>query len=145
MASASRTRLLAVKSFDVDYVEHLAKTRRKIRNVIAILQGSDTALANEAVVIGAHYDHLGLGGRHSLSPELAVYPPPNGQPMGFTAGEADQFLQKGGWKFPGLRGRRASPRDFFGLLDCETSSRFYLGILISWQRGSGQSGSMTSI
>src|SRR5215510_4791557 len=55
----------------VDYVEHLAKTRRTVRNVIGILPGSNPALAGEAVVIGAHYDHLGLGGRHSLSPELA--------------------------------------------------------------------------
>jgi hypothetical protein len=55
----------------VDYVEHLAKTRRKIRNVIGVLPGSDAVRAKEAVVIGAHYDHLGLGGRHSLSPELA--------------------------------------------------------------------------
>jgi hypothetical protein len=55
----------------VDYVEHLAKTRRKVRNVIGVLPGSDSARADEAVVIGAHYDHLGLGGRHSLSPGLA--------------------------------------------------------------------------
>jgi hypothetical protein len=55
----------------VDYVEHLAKTRRTVRNVIGILPGTDPARAGEAVIIGAHYDHLGLGGRHSLSPDLA--------------------------------------------------------------------------
>jgi hypothetical protein len=53
----------------VDYTEHLAKTRRTVRNVIGILRG--TSRADEAVVIGAHYDHLGLGGRHSLNPSLA--------------------------------------------------------------------------
>jgi hypothetical protein len=42
-----------------------------VRNVIGILPGSDPSRANEAVVIGAHYDHLGLGGRHSMNPELA--------------------------------------------------------------------------
>ena len=30
-------------------------------NVIGLLRGSDSALAGEAVVIGAHYDHLGIG------------------------------------------------------------------------------------
>ena len=55
----------------VDYSEQLSKTRNTVRNVVGILRGSDPVLANEAVVIGAHYDHLGLGGRHSLNPELA--------------------------------------------------------------------------
>jgi hypothetical protein len=54
-----------------DYVEHLAKTRRTVRNVIGLLPGSDPARAHEAVVIGAHYDHLGFGGRHSMNPNLA--------------------------------------------------------------------------
>jgi hypothetical protein len=54
-----------------DYVERLAKTRRTVRNVIAVLPGSDPARAREAIVVGAHYDHLGFGGRHSMSPALA--------------------------------------------------------------------------
>lgn len=37
-------------------------------NVIGIIEGSDATLRNEAIVIGAHYDHLGRGGRSSLSP-----------------------------------------------------------------------------
>ena len=53
----------------VDYVEHLAKNRRTVRNVIGVLAGSDPARAKEAIVIGAHYDHVGLGGRLSVSPE----------------------------------------------------------------------------
>jgi aminopeptidase YwaD len=36
-------------------------------NVIGILPGSDPVLKNEVVVIGAHYDHLGRGGRGSLA------------------------------------------------------------------------------
>lgn len=31
------------------------------RNVVGLLRGADPALAETAVVIGAHYDHLGLG------------------------------------------------------------------------------------
>ena len=40
---------------------------RQAVNVIGILPGDDPSLADEAVVIGAHYDHLGLSGG-------AVYP-----------------------------------------------------------------------
>ena len=38
------------------------------RNVVAVLRGADPALAGEAIVIGAHYDHLGHGGAFSMSP-----------------------------------------------------------------------------
>jgi hypothetical protein len=37
-------------------------------NVVGILDGSDPTLKNEAIVIGAHYDHLGRGGEGSLAP-----------------------------------------------------------------------------
>jgi aminopeptidase YwaD len=37
-------------------------------NVVGILDGSDPSLKNEAIVIGAHYDHLGNGGEGSLAP-----------------------------------------------------------------------------
>jgi len=53
----------------IDYVEHLAHDRRQVRNVIGVLPGSDPAKAPEAIVIGAHYDHVGLGGRLSVSPD----------------------------------------------------------------------------
>ena len=36
-------------------------------NIIGILEGSDRTLKNEVIVIGAHYDHLGLGGEGSLA------------------------------------------------------------------------------
>ncbi len=35
-------------------------------NVVGILEGNDSTLKNEAIVIGAHYDHLGRGGMGSL-------------------------------------------------------------------------------
>jgi hypothetical protein len=53
----------------VDYTEQLSKNRRTVRNVIGVLPGSDPARAREAIVIGAHYDHVGLGGHLSMSPE----------------------------------------------------------------------------
>lgn len=39
------------------------------RNVIGILPGHDPVLRNESVIVGAHYDHLGLGGFGSLDPD----------------------------------------------------------------------------
>ncbi|MBA3497468.1 MAG: M28 family peptidase [Gemmatimonadales bacterium] len=39
------------------------------RNVIGLLPGRDPVLRHEAVIVGAHYDHLGLGGFGSLDPD----------------------------------------------------------------------------
>lgn len=36
-------------------------------NVVGVLEGRDKILKNEAIVIGAHYDHLGRGGQGSLA------------------------------------------------------------------------------
>lgn len=63
-----RSRALAGAS--IDYTEFLARNRRTVRNVIGILPGSDAARGREAIVVGGHYDHVGLGGRYSVSPEL---------------------------------------------------------------------------
>lgn len=38
-------------------------------NIVAILPGADPELRDEAVVVGAHYDHLGWGGIGSLAPD----------------------------------------------------------------------------
>jgi hypothetical protein len=38
----------------------------RAKNVIGLLPGRDPVLRNETVVVGAHYDHLGLGGFGSL-------------------------------------------------------------------------------
>jgi hypothetical protein len=53
----------------LDYAEFLARNRRTVRNVVGILPGTDAARKDEAIVVGAHYDHVGLGGRFSVSPE----------------------------------------------------------------------------
>jgi hypothetical protein len=39
------------------------------KNVIGILPGRDRVLRNQTVILGAHYDHLGLGGFGSLDPD----------------------------------------------------------------------------
>lgn len=40
------------------------------RNVVGMLPGSDSQRADEWVIVGAHYDHLGIGGEGSLEPEV---------------------------------------------------------------------------
>jgi hypothetical protein len=39
------------------------------RNVVAILPGTSPALRGQVIVIGAHYDHLGLGGFGAMDPD----------------------------------------------------------------------------
>lgn len=46
---------------------NLVKQQAEGYNVIGILEGTDPVLKNEAIVIGAHYDHLGRGGQGSLA------------------------------------------------------------------------------
>jgi hypothetical protein len=64
-----RPRSKALNTARVDYTEYLAHDRRPVRNVVGVLPGSDSSKAGEAIVIGAHYDHVGLGGRFSVTPE----------------------------------------------------------------------------
>jgi hypothetical protein len=47
---------------------NLVKKKAEAYNVIGIVEGRDPILKNEAIIIGAHYDHLGHGGDGSLSP-----------------------------------------------------------------------------
>ena len=40
-------------------------TRMAMKNVVAVLPGSDPRYAGQSLVVGAHYDHLGRGGHNS--------------------------------------------------------------------------------
>lgn len=51
----------------VRVVTDVRPIRKTVRNVLASVRGSDVNLRKEWVVIGGHYDHLGLGDRNSLS------------------------------------------------------------------------------
>ena len=59
----------ALTGATVDYVEHLTKNRRTVATSSAFCRAAIPARAREAIVIGAHYDHVGLGGRLSVTPE----------------------------------------------------------------------------
>jgi hypothetical protein len=53
----------------------LVRERSVTANVVGVLPGTDPRLREEAIVVGAHYDHLGHGGEGSLAPDsVAVHP-----------------------------------------------------------------------
>lgn len=66
---------VALRLCTVTFKTDVVKIDGKSANVAGVLKGSDARLANEYVVIGAHYDHLGLGGPESLAakPEGEVH------------------------------------------------------------------------
>jgi Tol biopolymer transport system component len=61
-------RSLPLPALEVRGRSDVATTDAPVRNVAGVLPGRG-ALADEAVVVGAHYDHLGLGGARSLEPD----------------------------------------------------------------------------
>jgi|SRR5579871_3364340 len=61
-----KPRSLALTKLSVDFSVDIQHDNRTVHNVAAYLPG-DT---KEYIVIGAHYDHLGLGDEHSLAPSL---------------------------------------------------------------------------
>jgi len=65
---------------DVRYVHKLG------RNAVGYIKGSDATLQSQHIVIGAHYDHLGLGGEGSLAPDtVAVHNGADDNASGTTA------------------------------------------------------------
>ena len=66
------------------------------RNVLARIEGSDPRMRDEFVVVGAHFDHLGMGGEGSLHPssEPAVHHGADDNASGTAALlEVAEFLQ----------------------------------------------------
>jgi hypothetical protein len=57
----------AVPNVEIEFQADVVKIDGKGVNVVGILEGSDPQLSSEYIVIGAHYDHLGLGGSESLA------------------------------------------------------------------------------
>ncbi|HWU39038.1 MAG TPA: M28 family peptidase, partial [Candidatus Acidoferrum sp.] len=46
------------------------RVRKQVANIVGVLPGQDPELGKQCIVLGAHYDHLGLGDQHSLAPSL---------------------------------------------------------------------------
>lgn len=61
----------ATQNFDIPIeitsTTNIVLNRSNTMNVVAIIEGTDPKLKDEYVVIGAHYDHLGMGGHGSGS------------------------------------------------------------------------------
>ena len=55
-------------SFRVALNVDVERIRRRVANVVGLVRGRDPKLRDQVIVIGAHYDHLGLGDEHSLAP-----------------------------------------------------------------------------
>ena len=66
--AALRPRSLTLPGVRAEVRAALIRERGATANVVGILPGTDPALRDQAVVVGAHYDHLGLGGENSLAP-----------------------------------------------------------------------------
>jgi aminopeptidase YwaD len=60
----------------VDATTEVIQEKVKARNVVGLLEGSDPLLKSSFIIVGAHYDHLGMGGPGSgsrLLDSLAIH------------------------------------------------------------------------
>lgn len=82
----------------IDLETEVTYTHKNGRNVVGIIPGQDSLLKKQYIVIGAHYDHLGMGGEGSLAPDtIAVHNGADDNASG-TAGVlelADYFSRDG--------------------------------------------------
>lgn len=65
---AAEVRFAGLKPQTVGIKIDVIKKRTQAYNVVGVIEGRDKTLKNEAIIIGAHYDHLGRGGEGSLAP-----------------------------------------------------------------------------
>lgn len=65
------TQSFALEGATLDLRIDVKHIHARAQNVAAVVRGRDAQLAAEAVVIGAHYDHLGLGRHNALDPDAA--------------------------------------------------------------------------
>lgn len=97
-ALAPRSR--ALPGVRVELEVSLVRERGRTANVVGLLPGRDPRLRAEAVVIGAHYDHLGIGMESSLAPDRLgeVHPGADDNASGTAVvlGLARAFAQAGG-------------------------------------------------
>ena len=62
-----KPRSAELKGWQVNAQAKIIRKRVDVKNVVGVLEGNGP-LAKETIVVGAHYDHLGRGGRGSLAP-----------------------------------------------------------------------------
>jgi len=64
----SNRSFLLPSDVEVQIRTEVSQKKSVLRNVIGFLPGTDPALRDQVIIIGAHYDHLGLGEEDSLAP-----------------------------------------------------------------------------
>jgi aminopeptidase YwaD len=64
---AKKAAPFALEKVSIKLKTDVIRINRQSANVIGLLLGSDPALRSQCMIIGAHYDHLGLGGVESLA------------------------------------------------------------------------------
>ncbi len=62
-----KPRTQVLKGWKVTGQTSLERVRTEVKNVVAVLDGEGPR-AEETIVVGAHYDHVGFGGQGSLAP-----------------------------------------------------------------------------
>ncbi|HEY0982169.1 M28 family peptidase [Schlesneria sp.] len=65
--STHKPKSMAVTGWRAQGELNVEKVRADVSNVIGVIDG-EGPLADETIVIGAHYDHVGRGGQNSLAP-----------------------------------------------------------------------------
>jgi hypothetical protein len=66
MKESKKPASFIIKNADIDIATEVEELNSVDRNVAGYLEGTDPILKNEYIVIGAHYDHLGMGIEGSL-------------------------------------------------------------------------------
>src|SRR5260370_6195482 len=56
-----------LKGWQAEGQAEVIEKKSEVKNVVAVMEG-EGPLADETIVLGAHYDHLGFGGAGSLAP-----------------------------------------------------------------------------
>jgi hypothetical protein len=64
--SSIKSNCIELKDISAEFEVDLQIKYAKTGNVLGFIEGSDAVLKNEVIVIGAHFDHLGYGGRNSM-------------------------------------------------------------------------------
>ena len=65
------TQSMVIEGLTLDLRVDVRHIHARTQNVAGVLRGSDPQLSAQAVVVGAHYDHLGLGRHDALDPDAA--------------------------------------------------------------------------
>lgn len=51
-----------------DLSVHMKRNTGRVSNVVGFIEGNDQTLSKEVIILGAHFDHLGMGGQSSMEP-----------------------------------------------------------------------------